>query len=216
MGIRIAGHYTDSDWRKLNLRDVGGGPDWEKAVAIVEMRIRKRFIEPIGVLVKEDRARTEAIPKERRFAEQATFGFAILALDFVLIEALQGLREGVVNHNTRSKSLVCRFLRMSPGLRDAFGSRDIAGAVYDGVRSELAHRGATSRDFTITGRDDAPLFSLVGTMKQLNRTKLHAEVNREFERMLRVLRGRNLNAAEQRSMVEWRQGVKAVFDALCA
>jgi hypothetical protein len=78
----IAPGYTVSTWKALDL----SGDDvvhWFRAIKIFETRIRRRFLDPVDVLIAHE------IGQER-----GTFGFAILAIDCLLVESLQRFREG--------------------------------------------------------------------------------------------------------------------------
>jgi hypothetical protein len=87
--LRIAPGVSAKQWQGLHL-DPGtpGTADWEKALAMFEARMRRRFFEPAEALIGLDDARSEK-----------TFGFAVLSIDCLVIETLQGFREGIVNHN---------------------------------------------------------------------------------------------------------------------
>ena len=73
--LEIAPGYTVGCWKRLKLDpDVPNSDDWEKAVKIFDARIRKRFFHPVDVLI------------EHQSHSKKTFGFAILAIDFLVIE----------------------------------------------------------------------------------------------------------------------------------
>ena len=48
---------------------------------------------------------------------KASCGFAILAIDFLVMETLQGFREGVSEHFGQSRNLIVNFLKAWPPLR---------------------------------------------------------------------------------------------------
>ena len=82
----ISPHYTSYDWKKLTFSTED---EWQRGINIFEDRIRGRFLKPIS------------------YIEGYTYaGFAVLALDCLLIETLQQFREGV-EETPRRKS--CEF-----------------------------------------------------------------------------------------------------------
>jgi hypothetical protein len=70
----ISPRYKDTDWKALNLATQS---DWRKAVRMVEDRLNARFLDAVKLIDKQDFA-----------------GFAVHALDCLLIETLQQFREG--------------------------------------------------------------------------------------------------------------------------
>jgi hypothetical protein len=143
--LEIAPGYTVECWKCLSLDpDAPNSVDWHKAIEIFDSRIRRRFLDPVDELIKIDGSRS-----------RQAFGFAILAIDFLVIETLQGFREGKINHKGRdvSKNLIKGFLLQW----DAFTSclqRDDDSAkraeqVYTGYRCALHHTGSTEGDLRI-------------------------------------------------------------------
>ena len=85
--MKIApGGITENDWRMLDLSKHQRA-DWAKAITIFRKRIQERFIEPVDTLIEIERN----LPRTRR-----KYGFAILAIDCLLIETLQAFRYGKV------------------------------------------------------------------------------------------------------------------------
>ena len=83
--------YTEKDWDDA----FDGCEDWDTAINIVEDRIKGRWLDVVDELLR--------VPHS---------GFAILALDFIVIEALWSFRNGraapnrLGNRITRTPSLV--------------------------------------------------------------------------------------------------------------
>src|SRR5438094_831656 len=100
--LEIAPRFRASQWRALNLANEHDPTthDWKKAISAFERRMRSRFIEPADALITEDSKRS-----------LKTFGFAILAIDCLLIESLQAFREGEVSHQYKSGRLIKSFLK---------------------------------------------------------------------------------------------------------
>lgn len=79
----VSPNYRADDWRRLNL-DRADSPDWSKAVHIFYDRIQGRFLAPV-----------EAIEKHPDDNIKWFSGFAILAIDCLLIETLYQFYNGV-------------------------------------------------------------------------------------------------------------------------
>lgn len=73
--MEIAPKFTDTDWRALKFQ---GERDWIRGVAALRRRLEERFLKPARSLLRFRRS-----------------GFAVLALDSLLVETLQQFREGV-------------------------------------------------------------------------------------------------------------------------
>jgi hypothetical protein len=72
--LNISHLYTIADWEAA----LASGPDWEKAIDIAGDRIRSRWIDPAERILGMDGA-----------------GFAIVALDCIILESLWGFIHGV-------------------------------------------------------------------------------------------------------------------------
>ena len=175
--LEIASGYFVSDWKALLLDDENA-PDWVRAIEILDSRIRTRFLDPIDVLIGAERDR-----------RRKKFGFTILSIDCLLIETLQGFREGVTNHTAQSRRLFTRFLRNWTTFRECVRSDDAAkhaSEVYIECRCALHHSGATGVGVRIAVSGPTFVFGSSGVV--INRAKLHNQLNREFERYLGELR----------------------------
>lgn len=223
--MKIAGNYTVGDWTKLNLTspEVWDAPDWKIAISIFETRIQKRFIEPIDELIKIDRERFDAFA-EGRNEEGPTFGFAILALDCLLIETLQGVSEGLIKHTDESAELFVSFLESSNSLKRHFSRPGSAKQFYSNYRCALLHRGSTEGAFLVHGNDKheidgqkAGLYFDTRKVHAVNRTLFHAAVEETFRAHLKRLRGppRSGNRKDLSAMKESRERLKTVMDAIC-
>lgn len=221
--IRIAGRYTVEDWKRLQLDDPGSA-DWRAAGDIFETRIRKRYLEPIESLIAQDRAIFEAlgdVQEPEKSEQMATFGFAILALDCVLIEAIQGACEGLTAHRGESKDLVARFLQSH--FTDVLRDRHECVDFYEKVRCELLHRASIGGDLRVTANNSIrpegweevpPLFDVNG-IRYLNRNAFHGRVQEAFAGLICALRG-DSHGFSGRTTTELRLNVRTVMDALCA
>jgi len=116
--VKIAPGYDNSDWKALKLdRAAPDTPNWRTAIGILKARIHDRFLDPADALI--------ALGKKYR---PQRFGFAVLAIDFLVIETLQGFRDGLVDHKV--------FTNCVPRDRDP---QTLAGQVYHDYRCGLLH-----------------------------------------------------------------------------
>jgi hypothetical protein len=179
--LEIAPGYIVRCWRSLKLNpDAPDAADWTTAVAIFDARIRRRFLDPVDELVRIDETRSPQ-----------TFGFAILAIDFLVIESLQGFREGKIDHTGHSERLIKSFLTQwhafKDGLPEGADPDKLASRIYKGYRCALHHSGAT--DGALRVGISGPVFAFESDHKvKINRTCLHENLKREFETYLDELR----------------------------
>src|SRR5882762_428823 len=98
--FEIAPGFWASEWNALELDPVTLSDSWSRAADALRQRIEQRFLNPADKLIEsEDRH-----PRK-------TFGFAILALDCLVIETIQGFRDGIEDHKGRSEALFTGFLQ---------------------------------------------------------------------------------------------------------
>jgi hypothetical protein len=171
--MEIAPGYRVGDWKNLNLEKYES-PDWPKAVEIFETRIRRRFLDPVDVLIAHE------VDKQR-----GTFGFSIMAIDCLVIETLQGFREGKPDHNGKSKDLFVGFLK-SRWAGDFGGKLDDkckATMFYERCRCSLHHSGQTDGELRL--QRSGPMIQFEsGDRIVVNRTAFHEAVKCEFNRYL--------------------------------
>jgi hypothetical protein len=176
--LQISPKYTVDFWRGLELdADNPKQEEWLKAVDVLRDRIQGRFIKPAQTLIDVDKA-----------SKQHTFGFAILALDCLVIETIQGFREGVPNHQGHSTRLFKTFLSAWPPfvacLDEGMVAVDKAEEFYKQGRCALHHSGATER---MTVRISGPMIKFDNGDLTVNRTLFHTELVAEFDRYLAAL-----------------------------
>jgi hypothetical protein len=185
--LSISPKYTVQDWRAL---DFSREEDWQKAVDIFEDRIRGRFLNMIDYIQYE------------LFA-----GFAVMALDCLLIETLQQFREGV--HQTpggHSEEYFRKFLTQT-----AFGEHfdeKTAECFYTHIRCGILHQTEIKGSSRI--RIDTPdLVRWTDDRRGLviNRKKFHRKLVEVFENYVAQLR----DSASQ----GLREKFKNKMDAIC-
>lgn len=171
--MEIAPGYTVRDWRRLQL-DKPQHRDWTKAIEIFESRICHRFIAPVDVLIAHEIGH-----------ERGTFGFAILALDCLIVETLQGFREGLIDHRGKSKRLIISFLTKRSQFSRFFTDNAIADKFHVGYRCALHHSGRTDGNLRI--QRHGPLLRKDGTLIDINRTAFHEAIKLELKTYLAEL-----------------------------
>lgn len=174
-GYNIARFYTSDQWKALNLEDTSVvSEDWKQAVEMFKARITERFFKPVDKLI------------DTQESCEDTNGFVVLAIDCLVIETLQGFRDGLKNHKGESKNLFTKFLRswklfidaLPQGLEPEVAAKDF----YFDCRCALLHSGQTDGFIVgVTG----PAFAFEGKgLHKINRTELHKELKAEFDRYL--------------------------------
>jgi len=175
--MEIAPGFTDSDWKELTFKSER---DWIRAVAALHKRLEERFLKPARSLLPFKRS-----------------GFAILALDSLLVETLQQFCEGVaetphVVRNGRkvlaSEDYFKAFLTgpyFGPGFDD-----HTAALFYQTIRCGILHQAEVKGSSLV--RRDRPLVSLSADRKGVivNPVLFHKRVDAGFRKYLADLRKR--------------------------
>src|SRR5258708_1929789 len=172
----IAPGFSDADWQSLKLNDPAS-PDWNIAIQILQGRIHERFIEPIDFLIASEQGKP---PSDRRF------GFAILAIDCLLVETLGAFIDGLEDTEGQSKATFCRFLTTRPAFASEFVSQDLARQFYREFRCGILHQaevGGGSKVWSI-----GPLLRIDGVKITVNRNEFHERLKVEFQGYLVELR----------------------------
>lgn len=172
--LEIAPGHTVGEWKGLQLGELNS-PDWNKAIAIFESRIQHRYIDPVDVLIAHEIGH-----------RRGTFGFAILAIDCIIMETIQGFRDGVVDHNRQSSTLIGKFLVERNQFKSFFCNSGQARYFYRHCRSALLHSGGTGGDIIIH-RHGPLLQNLRNGRIVINRTAFHEALKREFQTYLEEL-----------------------------
>ncbi|WP_173995776.1 hypothetical protein [Agrobacterium tumefaciens] len=174
--LQISPKYTVADWQALVLDpDNPKQEDWLKAVDVLRDRIEGRFIKPAQTLIDND-------------TKPPTFGFAVLAMDCLVLETIEGFRQGIIDHTGQSTRLFKDFLSNWQPFIGCLGAGMVAAttakAFYKQGRCALHHSGATDKmKVGITG----PMMAFDNGQISINRTKFHTELIAEFYSYLAVL-----------------------------
>ena len=180
--FEIAPKFRCSDWKNLNLDSTEEvSADWVKGIGALEARLNDRFIFPADELVK--------LGNDQKGTKQR-FGFAILALDFIVLETLAAFRKGVGDHNGQSKSLCSDFLSEWSIFKNSFTPNEPikkeAIEFYKSCRCGIHHSGSTNSGLTVGISGDT--FQIVeGRVAIINRTKFHDGIKSEFKSYLSEL-----------------------------
>lgn len=181
--MHISPKYTVDDWNSLNLNN--NESDWQKAIDMLNDRIRGRYFTPIELLLNAD--------DEKPIGERS-FGFAILALDCLLVETFQSFIGGAESSNGKSKEIFVRFLTTRPRFRIHFVEENLADEekeklakkFYLEYRSGILHQGEIQGDGLVWSVGS--LIMQLGNRIVINRTAFHTALKDEFDDYLAQLR----------------------------
>ena len=126
----ISPNYRADDWRNLKL-DAPDSPDWVNAVEIFHDRIHGRFLAPVEALT------THSDLKIRAFS-----GFAILAIDCLLIETLYQCYNGIPQTNIKHEDAFWLFFKSSSHFQPDF-TEDVSKVFYRHIRCGILHQAQT-------------------------------------------------------------------------
>jgi hypothetical protein len=173
--VQIAPGVQASSWLALKLDDPAS-PDWAVAVQIVERRILQRFIEPLDFLIAAE---------EPKSAGERRFGFAVLAVNCLLIETLGAFIKGLEDTDRKSKKTFCEFLTTRPAFSRHF-TLALAEQFYFDFRCGILHQaevGGASKVWSV-----GPLIRSEAGKIVVNRNALHELLKTDFQNYLAELR----------------------------
>lgn len=131
--FEIAPHVKNTDWQALHLTPESEMNDWQKAVEMFRKRV-DRFIEPANALTRSTDTKTIVFS-----------GFAIMALDCLLIETLQSFRTGRTNPvratDRQSTQMIVDFLTQRTSFKTFFDDETKARLFCDHFRNGILHQG---------------------------------------------------------------------------
>lgn len=191
---KIASGFTVEDYRsRRETLDATSAEsaEWNDVRGAFRRRIEERFLRPIDRLL------------ENRPSEAITPGFAVLALDCLLIDTLQAFREG--RAFSSEQSVARSFGSFLKGARFACFSRRDRSDFFRQVRSALLHNGETRGNW-IVRRGRSEMLTRTDEGRVLDRTLFHRAIVEEFEDYLREL---EVEASETRERFLRR------MDAIC-
>ncbi len=165
LNMRISPEYSVTYWKAL---DFSTEEDWQKAVDVFEDRIYGRYLVPISLM------------QGYEFA-----GFAIMALDCLLIETLQQFKEGLSESQSSEKAFIT-FL--TEGSFKTYFDKDTAKIFYKQIRCGILHQAETKESSLI--EISGPLVKYSDDKKGLviNRCLFHKQLVVQFETYVSQLR----------------------------
>jgi hypothetical protein len=163
----ISPKYQVADWVAL---DFSKDADWKKATAIIADRLDGRFFKMV-----------------ERIQGENFSGFAVLALDCLLIESLQQFKMGVDETPHRQCSRYFEAFLTSPRL-DRYFDEVTAKRFYDQFRCGILHQAEVKKSSRVLRYGPLVRETPDGEGLIINRKKFHTEVRRAFAAYLRALR----------------------------
>jgi len=155
-----------SKWKQLEL-DSENEQAWSKAADIVEDRIKGRFVRWTDLIVSQ------------KFS-----GFAVIALDCLLIETLVGFITGQPSKSPDS------FLTGKLTNGELQFTEKEAQLFRENVRNGIIHDAETrSRWIIRPGDPNGPILTKDGENISLNRTAFHMAITRELEWLTKIRKG---------------------------
>jgi len=173
--IYIAPGITSHQWCSLSLDDPQSS-DWNTAITIFRSRIADRFLDPIRLILEAE----ESVPAPNR-----RFGFAIMALDCLLVETLQAFAGGHTSTRNKSKQLFCDFLRTRDGFKQSFSGPRAENFYYD-FRCGILHHAEIGRGSRVWST--GPLVRETPNGLTVNRTDFHHRLVAEYDAYVEQLR----------------------------
>jgi len=173
--MKISPRFTSDDWFRL---DPANENDWPRALEIFRDRIEGRFLKPMRSILRDKWS-----------------GFAILALDSLLVETLQQFWEGVSRTPSKVSVQGCSqlqsdayfqaFLR-GPLYQGGF-SRQTARLFYKTIRCGILHQAEAEGSSRVRRRGDAVALRPDRRGIDIHPVKFHQELERAVERYLAIL-----------------------------
>ena len=163
-------------WHGLDLQSPTSG-GWRKAVSILRARIEDRYLIPADRLVNAEKNKS---------AHRRRYGFAVLALDCLLVETLGAFVEGRTDTERKSRKVFSAFLRTREPFAAHFAAPGVAERFYDEFRCGILHQAE------IKGRSlvwsVGPLLEIHGNAMTINRNRFHTSLRQAFSNYLAELR----------------------------
>ena len=174
--MEIAPGIDAEEWKKLKLDD-NNSSDWRRAAEIASKRIYGRYLDASEELIKID---------DNKKATERTFGFAILAIDFAVVETIQAWKEKLTDTSNKSKQLISKFLEEEPEYRSYFPSVMDAKIFYKAFRCGIAHVTNTAPKTRVWSF--GPLLFKFQDTFILNRTEFHKKLKTSFDSYIQIIR----------------------------
>jgi hypothetical protein len=185
----MAPGVKNTDWQELKLSTSSPGNDWNKAMEMFRKRVG-RFLEPVKALMDSSDANVILFS-----------GFAIMALDCLLIETLQSFRTGrpnpVKSFDRLSKKMIVDFLTQRASFKTYFDKLK-AELFCDHFRNGILHQGEVKSSGRI--RIDSPEMVMPSEDSQsliVNRWEFHKALIKEIENYItELIEGKDVELRE--------------------
>ena len=181
--MRIAGEFKAQEWETLRLRLVAGEQTaWHEAVKLLDDRIRGRYLD-----------------HARRLLDERYSGFAVLALDSAVIEALEQFRRGESKTPPRESGTFFRTFLTQTRFKAHFTTEDRARLFYETIRCGLLHQAEAKEDSLVKKSTAHPVAELSksGAGLVINARRFHEELEGAFEDYKKSLTDETQSKARQ-------------------
>lgn len=185
----LASNFTVARYQELRPHLTSSPPTedaWRDVINAMQRRIEERFLTPVKELARFDEE--DELPYRP--------GFAILALDCLLIDTIQSFREGRVT--TGDVSPAHSFKTFLSSQRFAEFTKKDRGEFFQYVRNSILHNGETRKDWKIRIDTERMLErDPVTTTRTINRQHFHRAIDQEFQDLIAVLESGHAEARQQ-------------------
>lgn len=189
--MKISKNYTSDYYNKLNL-DFNNQSDWDKAINILKERIEERFFYSIDLLISSEK---DNKPKDN------TFWFSILAISCLLIETIQWFKEGIYNHNWKSKRLIKNFCK------DIWLDDKEQNIIYFNIRCWVLHKWEIENCLLFSHNGNENIITKYSEDEiVIERTIFYKKIKEEFYNYLNKLkyeRGLKINYIKVMNWICW-------------
>jgi hypothetical protein len=175
--MQIAPGVITTDWKALKLDDANS-PDWDTAIQILERRIAERYFAPVDFLIQ---AEVNLLACQRRY------GFAVLAIDCLLVETLEAFREGLEDTDGKSKATFSKFLTSREQFKHFFPAKADGDKFYKKFRCGILHQAETAHATKVWSVGPLIRKTPAGVVV-VNRNEFHRQLKLEFDAYLAELR----------------------------
>jgi hypothetical protein len=175
----LASNFTVARYHELRPQLTGESPSgnaWSEVISAIRRRIDERFLIPVKELSRFDDE--DELPYRP--------GFAIVALDCLLIDTIQSFREGRVSTGDVSPAHSFKTFLSSHRFQD-FANRDRSD-FFQYVRNAVLHNGETRKDWKIR-IDTKHMLERDPTTRTrtINRQQFHRAIEEEFQELMALL-----------------------------
>lgn len=165
--MRIAGEFTASEWERLRTRLVAGEQAaWFEAAKRLDDRIRGRYLD-----------------HARRLLDERYSGFAVLALNCAVVEALEQFRRGKPKTPAGQCGAYFKAFLTQTRFKVHFRTEAEAGLFYDTIRCGILHQAEAKEDSLVKKNTTHPVavLSKSGAGLVINARRFHEELEAAFE-----------------------------------